>query len=1009
MHIKLSDLTSNKTRSIPLICPTPNIQTSIQPQPESIYTSVFGFQPAKSVNNHLLVLPDGKTVNITQNHPQLTSQQKLHLQSLEMVDPKFYLRAYPDLKSNIEPISHYSAHGKNENRLPNADKFVSLYPNFQIEIYRENNQDIVKKIKTNEELMAHFHHHGRLENRISNQTTQDTISQSQSQTLSTTSHLSSSTLHLSSTPHLSSSTLHLSSASHLSVPPKAYIDYEGLKNINLESINRSYEISLNPKLREIISHNHHKKNKKPIYLVMAEWGYPPFGGGECWLMDTMKWLFEQGFNCYYIYFYDHVNKSEFTQINLINVDYGIFIQFPQNYLELLQFIKLLNPKVISHQGLNRLKYLQIANLLEKPFITGFCFWQDILKMENRVDPLNPYNKNMINKTLIADANFKLICQNSAYAYVCGQFVNDIVKKVHNINIDVINTITDDFHYKIKTPILTSNEAVYVTVINICGLKGGQILESLINSTSLQIPFLLIDSQESSGASNLRISQLIEQRNQFEKKHKSCYIRGAQNNIRPIYQKTRILLIPSLVDETFCRVAYEGMMNQLPILSTNNGNLKYILKDYADFLDEIPKTWSDKINLIYDNDTYLQSMSLRPSSIDSYSDKNKFVEQVYRCIANHSGDYYKNHNIGILCPWGDQGLGIQCREYYDILRKLGYVVSIFSFKPYNSHVENPRLQTDPTEWNYPNIHYSLDTRENITLKEFMTFVHHYKIKKIVIVETCFNRVFEIAQMCQLLSIKTYAIPNVEILKSTEIARHNLFDKIICNNQMIYDLLTPYFPTQTILLGFRILNANFINNKEWDHNHYSFFCCGGLNSLTRKNIAHIVQAFKELETENKINRFKLYIYIQGVQIPDNLMKYASTNIIIQIGSRTYKEIAELYKKHDVFIHMGDHEGLGLGFYESIACGMPVLTINTPPNNEVIREGQNGWLVPCTYEKMNDNADGIVKKAVITVKDLKIKMIEVIETYNRKINYDLTTQDYATRFPIVEYTDRLRTIFA
>lgn len=38
----------------------------------------------------------------------------------------------------------------------------------------------------------------------------------------------------------------------------------------------------------------------------------------------------------------------------------------------------------------------------------------------------------------------------------------------------------------------------------------------------------------------------------------------------------------MVDETFCRVGYEGMINKIPILSTKNGNLKYLLEDYADF-------------------------------------------------------------------------------------------------------------------------------------------------------------------------------------------------------------------------------------------------------------------------------------------------------------------------------------------------------------------------------------------------------------------------------------------
>ena len=61
----------------------------------------------------------------------------------------------------------------------------------------------------------------------------------------------------------------------------------------------------------------------------------------------------------------------------------------------------------------------------------------------------------------------------------------------------------------------------------------------------------------------------------------------------IYKQTKILLIGSLVDETFCRVAYEGLINKIPIISTNNGNLKYLLNGYADFVDESVNNWIKK--------------------------------------------------------------------------------------------------------------------------------------------------------------------------------------------------------------------------------------------------------------------------------------------------------------------------------------------------------------------------------------------------------------------------------
>ena len=108
------------------------------------------------------------------------------------------------------------------------------------------------------------------------------------------------------------------------------------------------------------------------------------------------------------------------------------------------------------------------------------------------------------------------------------------------------------------------------------------------------------------------------------------------------------------------------------------------------------------------------------------------------------------------------------------------------------------------------------------------------------------------------------------------------------------------------------------------------------------------------------------------------------------------------------MGDHEGLGLGFYESLSSGTPVFTIDTPPNNEIIKEGCNGWLVKCEYTKLTDNNEGLIKKALITAKNIKAKFLQIISDYNRIKTYNSTTMDYIKRYPISVYSESIRKLF-
>jgi glycosyltransferase involved in cell wall biosynthesis len=108
------------------------------------------------------------------------------------------------------------------------------------------------------------------------------------------------------------------------------------------------------------------------------------------------------------------------------------------------------------------------------------------------------------------------------------------------------------------------------------------------------------------------------------------------------------------------------------------------------------------------------------------------------------------------------------------------------------------------------------------------------------------------------------------------------------------------------------------------------------------------------------------------------------------------------------MGDHEGLGLGFYESLACGTLVFTIDTPPNNEIIREGINGWVVRCNYVPLTDNNQGIVYKACVEIEDLKNKLLDIINHYQRENMYHSTVADYICRYPIGTYAEQLQKIF-
>jgi len=731
-----------------------------------------------------------------------------------------------------------------------------------------------------------------------------------------------------------------------------------------------------------------KKLKRILTLV--EWGYPPFGGGENWILDLNKILFKNNYETYLICFYDPYNEKYFDKINFIELDYVKIIQMPMDIILIIKIIKIINPNIINHQGLNRLFFMKISNLLKIPFLTGFCFWQNIIKMDSDNINVNMKLNNKLEKT----AEFDIILKNS-YTYCSSTYVNDIIFKFYKINLDIIETISLEDNFIVENNFNNNIEfsnRKYVTLINCHYNKGGYLIEYLCKNLDYNIALQFIYTENDKNITINYIENLINLRNNIN--NINIFIQK-KVDIKEVYKKTRILLIPSLCDETFCRVAYEGMNNSIPILSTKNGNLNYLLKEYAIFIDDYDtKEWKNKIENIY----YDQKMIV--SFEEKYKNKNKnknqnqininYIEKkIINKINGIEKSKYKleNKNIGLIIPWCDQGLGIQGRDYYITLKLMGYNPCVLSFKPYNSINENEYLQSDKNEWQYDNITYSKNNRDKLNYDEIFEFIHKNNIGQVIIIEATFNKIFEISLFIKLLNIKIYLVINIECIRLNELPYHYIYDKILTNNNNSFLIIKDIFKDNVEYLGFHLNHPYFKNLTEIKKNNFNFknikfLCIGGMNSITRKNIDKIIETYYNIYNDDLYLNWTLNIYIQGKEIPNILNSYKCKNINFYITHLSYKEIIDKYIENDIFIHLGSHEGLGLGFYESLYCGTPILTINSIPNNEIIINNINGWLFENEYIECNDNNNALINMAKISNLNLKNKIEEIINDKNNTL---------------------------
>lgn len=276
-------------------------------------------------------------------------------------------------------------------------------------------------------------------------------------------------------------------------------------------------------------------------------------------------------------------------------------------------------------------------------------------------------------------------------------------------------------------------------------------------------------------------------------------------------------------------------------------------------------------------------------------------------------------IGIVTTWFERGAAYVSRAYMDNLRAEGHEVFIYARGGEQRKIKDPKWSGDYVTWGY-----SLEG-SNINDSHFFKWIESNHLEAILFNEQTIYRTVALTK-------KRY--PNVKLAAyidyytETSLPYFNIYDFVICNTKRHLQAMDGHPQAYYLKWGTDV--DLFSPQKREEHSKVVFFHSAGMS--TRKGTDVLVDAFIDGKLYEKS---ELVIHSQ---IPINRVCRYTKDELSQFGIRVIEETVTapgLYYLGDVYVYPTRLDGLGLTMYEALACGLPVITTDYPPMNEVIDE--------------------------------------------------------------------------
>jgi len=184
----------------------------------------------------------------------------------------------------------------------------------------------------------------------------------------------------------------------------------------------------------------------------------------------------------------------------------------------------------------------------------------------------------------------------------------------------------------------------------------------------------------------------------------------------------------------------------------------------------------------------------------------------------------------------------------------------------------------------------------------------------------------------------------------------------------------------IFAFREPDDYYLNKYKISPKDFVIVFTGGL--VTRKNPEILIEIIYLLNKNKKLGKnFKLVLVGGGrleEKLKDLTKKYELQDKIIMEGYTKFENIPKILSIANLMIYSSIYETPGLSMLEAMAMKIPVICADQPDMNEVIIDGENGFLF-----NLKDSPHSTVIKKVKFILENPEKIKEIVNKAYKNIN--------------------------